>query len=81
MPAVTTVPSRVADAVGRVLDIDPAVLRLDTPLADLGADGVAVIAMVDLLVEASHWSHRSTSQDSLPTSTIATVGDLARLVG
>jgi hypothetical protein len=77
MPAAATVPTRIADAVGRVLDIDPDVLRADTPLADLGADPVAVIAMVDLLVEADHWSHRSTSLETAP---IATVGDLARFV-
>lgn len=41
----------VASAVGRVLDINPALLRLDTPLVDVGADEVALLAMADLLIE------------------------------
>lgn len=36
-------------AVSRVLEVDPGVLRPDTPLADLGCDPVALVAIVDLL--------------------------------
>lgn len=41
----------VRNAVSRVLDVDPGVLRADTPLADLGCDPVALLAIVDLLAE------------------------------
>lgn len=42
----------VADAVARVLDVDPSVLRPDTPLADLGADRVALSVIADILAES-----------------------------
>lgn len=31
------------------MDVDPGVVRHDTPLADLGADAVALLAIVDAL--------------------------------
>ena len=42
----------VTAAVGRVLELNPALLRPDTPLADMGGDDVALLAIADLLVEA-----------------------------
>jgi len=41
----------VAAAVGRVLDINPSLLRWDTPLTDLGADDVALVLIADVLIE------------------------------
>lgn len=80
MPEAVTVPARVAAAVGRVLDVDVAVLRADTPLADVGADAVALIAMVDLLVDGAHWKDRFESAESVQIPLITTVGDLAEFV-
>ena len=76
------VPSRltfadVADAVGRVLDLDPSVLRADTPLADLGADPVAVVAVVDLLRQR-HPLESSASPPARPRTILA---DIAGLFG
>lgn len=43
--------SAVAAAVARVLDINPALLRWDTPLVDLGADDVALVLMADVMID------------------------------
>ncbi len=50
--AVAAMNSQVAGAIGRVLDVDPGVVRPDTPLADVGADAVALLAIVDALRES-----------------------------
>lgn len=42
----------VAAAVGRVLDINPLLLRPDTPLDQLGCDNVALLAIADALAES-----------------------------
>lgn len=73
----------VAQAIARVLDIDPGVLRADTPLADLGADDVALIAIVDLLAESSTVPAEPDSELDLLVRGARTVADLqavARLV-
>lgn len=41
----------VRTAVSRVLDVDPGVLRADTPLPDIGCDPVALVAIIDLLTD------------------------------
>ncbi|MFM2438542.1 MAG: hypothetical protein RLZ55_1365 [Actinomycetota bacterium] len=52
MPGRTAADAKVARAIGRVLDVDPGVVRRDTPLADLGVDAVALLAIVDALRQA-----------------------------
>ncbi|MCB9412884.1 MAG: hypothetical protein H6525_08570 [Actinobacteria bacterium] len=66
-----------ADAVGRVLDLDPSVLRTDTPLVDLGADPVAVVAVVDLLRQR----HPLESSASAPARPMTTLADIVGLFG
>jgi hypothetical protein len=36
-------------ALGHVLDVDPTSLRADSPLADLGADSVAILVFADVV--------------------------------
>lgn len=66
----------ICKALGFVLAIDPAGLRDDTPLADIGADSVAVIAAVDL-VDAGLAGRGITGIDDDQVRTARTVGDLA----
>lgn len=80
MPVTSSVPGHVAAAVGRVLDIDPTVLRADTPLADLGADPVALVAIVDLMLGPDGIGIGAASPESLDIPSPTTVGDLAQLV-
>ncbi len=70
-----------ATALARVLDVDPAVLRSDTPLTDIGCDPVAVLAFLDVLVE-DHGLVPDTTDDQVDAAIVgaATVGDLARIV-
>ena len=64
----------VATAVGRVLDVNPALLRWDTPLADLGADDVALVLIADVLIDDGY----VTASDIAGALTSAvTFGDLA----
>lgn len=42
----------VADALARVLDIDPRVVRGDTPLAALGIDSLGLVCLADALDDA-----------------------------
>lgn len=69
----------VAAALARVLDLDPGILRADTPLADVGCDSVAVIAFVDALAEQQGIG-LDPSDDEVDQAvlTATTVGDLMR---
>lgn len=68
----------VAAAVGRVLDINPVLLRPDTPLEQFGCDSVALVAIADALDQsgtpvalsrADRWGQ------------VTTFGDLLEVVG
>lgn len=81
MTSAAVVLADVARALGRVLDIDPDVVRVDTPVADLGADDVALFAVVDLILSG----HGAPHQRRLvywpdPPERIRTVGDLVDLL-
>ncbi len=70
----------VARAAGRVLDVDPAVIRADTPLLDVGADDVAVIAIVDLLSQQLKRRLIDDLATSTPVPQFTTVGDLVEFL-
>lgn len=67
----------VAAAVGRVLDVNPALLRWDTPLTDLGADDVALVLIADVLIDEGHLNATGIAA-ALPQ--VVTFGDLAAAV-
>ena len=69
--------STVAAAVGRVLDVNPALMRWDTPLIDLGADDVSLVLIADILIDAGHMGAADIAAD-LPN--VVTVGDLVAAV-
>ena len=67
-------------ALSRVLDMDPAPLRADTPLADIGSDSVAVIAFVDVLAEDADIELDSGGDDIDAALLVSrTVGDLVEI--
>lgn len=73
--------SPVAQAIGRVLDVDPRVVRADTPLADLGADAIAVLAIVDALREAGSAIATDSGPDNMDAVRSArTAGELMAVV-
>ncbi len=57
--------------VARVLGIDPATLRADTPLSSLGWDSLARVCWVDAVTEDGWLSPAD------PVAQAATIGDLA----
>lgn len=63
-------------ALAFTLDLDPARLRADTPLAGLGADSVAVIAAADVIESCLAETGRGLIDDEL-VRTARTVGELA----
>ncbi len=66
------------EALGHVLDLDADHLRADTPLADIGADSVAVIVfgdVVERLAREQLGINIEVDNDALRTA--RTVGDLA----
>lgn len=67
-----------AEAVGRVLDINPVLLRPDTPLDTFGCDSVALIAIADALGESGL---TISVQHTVKSSDIVTFGDLLAVVG
>lgn len=69
----------VGDALGFVLGVDPARLRADTPLADIGADSVAIIAAMDI-VEDRLAGLASGVVDDHRVRVARTVNDLAEAV-
>lgn len=72
------VAATVASAVGRVLDINPVLLRTDTPLDSFGCDSVALIAIVDALVESGVTVATDTSA---ALADVVTFGDLVSVIG
>ena len=67
----------VAAAVARVLDVNPALLRWDTPLADLGADDVALVLIADVLIDEGHLNAADIAS-ALPQ--VVTFGELSAAV-
>lgn len=67
----------VAAAVGRVLDINPALLRWDTPLTDLGSDDVALVLIADVLIDEGFLQAADLAA-ALPQ--VVTFGDLVAAV-
>ena len=69
------------DALGHVLDLDPAALRADTPLADIGADSIAVILVADVIERrAAQVDGPGLVIDNDRLRLATTVGDLATAV-
>lgn len=64
-----------ADALGLVLGVEPGRMRSDTPLNDIGADPVAVVAAVDLVL--TRFGSGGGGIDETGISTARTVGELA----
>ncbi len=64
-----------ADVLGLVLGVDPGRIRTDTPLSDIGADPVAVVAAVDLVLARS--GSGGGRIDEVGVATARTVGELA----
>lgn len=75
---VTEQQAAAAAAVGRVLDVNPVLLRSDTPLDHFGCDSVALIAISDALSE-SGLTIDLPMVGEVPQ--ITTFGDLLALVG
>lgn len=74
-------PGAVTAAVATVCDIEPQVLRADTPLADIGADDVAMMAIFMLLGAVPRDAAQAPPADVVAAGAAATtVGDLAALV-
>jgi hypothetical protein len=71
--------AEVRRAVSRVLEVDPAVLRADTPLAGLGCDPVALIAIADLLLGDA--PVESVDELGALVRRARTIGDLGPVVG
>lgn len=69
---------RAAAALALVLDLAPGDLRADSPLADLGADSIALVQWADV-AEATVWAEagRRVALDDAVLATARTVGDLA----
>ncbi len=68
-------------ALGHVLDIDGDHLRADTPLADIGADSVAVIVFADVAERlAREQLGIEIEIDNETLRTARTVGDLAAAI-
>jgi len=70
--------AQVAAAIGRVMEINPALLRADTPLSELGLDNVGLVATADLLESAGHVGDPGAFAQALRTS--RTVGELAAVL-
>lgn len=64
-------------ALGRVLDIDPSVLRADTPLDALGLDSLARVCLADAL-ESPRPGEPAVLVDDDALSAARAVGDVAR---
>ncbi len=68
----------VAAAMADVLDIDPALLRLDTPLIDVGVDSMVRIGFADCVeAKVREQLHVAIAVDDESLSRATTVGDLA----
>ena len=68
-------------ALARVLDLEAAALRDDSPLSDLGADSVALIAFADAVEELlTAESGISTWIDDVPLRDAVVLGDLVAAV-
>lgn len=67
-----------AVALGFVLGIDAGRLRSDTPLADIGADPVAVVAALDLVVR--QFGSRLLASQTSGVSAARTVGELSLVI-
>lgn len=66
----------VADALGRVVALDPKILRRDTPLLDIGCDEVATLAVFHVLAADTRITVPAAVELDLVLAS-ATVGDLA----
>lgn len=67
----------VAAAIARVLEVNPALLRPDTPLLDLGGDDLALVAIADLLIDDGHID---AAELGPRLGAVRTVGDLLTAV-
>lgn len=67
----------VAAAVARVLEVNPGLLRWDTPLGDIGADDVALVMIADVLIDGGY-----VRADAIGTSLpqVTTYGELCTAV-
>lgn len=72
MTAVPNELDQVCCGIAHVLDLNPAVLRADTPLSDLGSDAVSVLAVVGYLQQRFNISVNAQGVKSA-----VTVADLA----
>lgn len=68
---------RTARALGRILDLDPAVLRADTPLADMGCDAACVLAFCEAVAATGPAPDARWAYTDLILSSARTVGELA----
>jgi hypothetical protein len=69
-----------ARALARVLDLEAADLRADSPLGDLGADTVARVLWADVVEELCGAEGAVVSVDDAVLRDAATLGDLAEHV-
>lgn len=73
-------PADVTAAVAMVCDIEAEVLRADTPLADIGADDVAIISILLRMGAAPASAGHQPSADVVAAArNVATVGDIAQI--
>jgi acyl carrier protein len=69
---------RAGAALALVLDLHPGDLRADSPLADLGADSIALVQWADVAEEAvAREDGRSIAVDDDVLAAARTLGDLA----